>query len=186
MSSILKSISALFAVCLTIACNTMDFSEDITGTPQMPQPGTIPPPCGTGLGTSDQPYTVEDFLLGRNAAESSSCWIIGYVVGATYQSISNAEFNQETSYTTNILLAADSTCKKADQCIPIELKGTQMQKTFALPHNPSGFRQCAMFYGLPGKYFKKPGLRNTSSGVWLYGFDISSITPENWQTDSIP
>lgn len=165
------------------ACETMDFSEDEgddTHTESTNKPN------GTGKGTQELPLTVEDILYNRLPVDASSCWVIGYVVGATYQSMNNAEFRMSTSYTTNILLATDSTCTSAEYCIPVELKGTQMQKAFALPHNPSGFRQCAMFNGMPGKYFKKQGLRNAAKGTWLYGFDISNITPEDWQTDSIP
>lgn len=170
-------------VLLLAACQQTDFNLE----PEGGQSHTlVQRPCGTGHGTAEQPFTTEDILNGNAPQDTASCWVIGYVVGATYQSIQNAEFKQHTTYTTNILLASDSTCTDIEKCIPIELKGAKMQKAFALAHNPNGFRQCAMLQGTIGTYFRKTGLRHTTAGHWLHGFNLSHITPQEWQTDSIP
>lgn len=184
MSPFIKFSFISFALLFATSCNTIDFDAESHKNGQL-SGKHIQRPWGIGLGTPEQPYMVEDILHKNYPSHTPSCWIIGYVVGATYQNLKNAQFSKNTTYTTNILLASDSTCTHIEECIPIELKGTKMQASFALPHNPKGFRQCVMLNGTPGEYFKKTGLRNITGGEWFYGFDISEIVPDEWQTDTI-
>ena len=168
---------------LAAACEKYDFADD----GEDPDEADVARPVATGEGTATSPYTVEDMLETDFAATGEPCWVIGYVVGATYRTISNAEFSALTQYTANLLLSGDSLCTDYRECLPVELSSTSLQKKFALPYNPQGFRQCAMFYGLPGRYFNVNGLRNVSAGHWWYGFDLQLIhsTPEEWKDSTI-
>ena len=168
---------------LTSACEKYDFTDD-EGKGDAPE---VSRPIATGEGTAASPYTVREVLEADLTSTNGSCWVIGYVVGATYRAIANADFSASTSYTANILLAGDSTCTDCRKCLPIELSSTGLQKAFALPYNPQGFRQCATFYGRPARYFNVNGLRSISAGHWWYGLDIQQInpTPEEWRDTTI-
>ncbi|MCR4920842.1 MAG: DUF6359 domain-containing protein [Bacteroidaceae bacterium] len=173
-----------FALTLTAGCEKYDFTED--GTTRKEEED-FAPPTDAGKGTAEAPYTVEDLLSADLTKSGGACWVIGYVVGATYRTMNNAEFAPDANYSANVLLAGDSLCTSSQRCIPVELSSTSLQKKFALPHNPQGFRQCAMFYGKPARYFNVNGLRNISAGHWLWGFDIQQINPipEEWNDTTI-
>lgn len=163
---------------LAVSCEKVDLSKDEAAASDIEWSG---PPTGTGEGTAQKPYTVKDIQT-LSLAEAGQCWVIGYVVGATYRSLNEAMFTPTTSYTSNILLSGDSLCSDTRNCIPVELSSKKMQKSFALPQNPSGFRQCAVFHGTAARYFSKNGLRDIDAGHWLYGFDIQTVcpTPQVW------
>ena len=152
-----------------------DIPEDLTFT-------------GTGRGTPEAPFTVEDILDGNMMGEVDECWVIGYVVGATYSSMKNALFKPKTFYDTNILLSSDSTCQDVTYCIPVELTTKAMKEDFSLAANPERFHKCLLIKGWPALYFKVNGLRRASAGHWLGEFDIKSLLnePEEWNQDIIP
>ena len=164
---------------LAVACEKVDLTKEETTGGNVEWSG---PPIGTGEGTAQKPYTVEEIQT-LPMGETGQCWVIGYVVGATYRSMNEAMFTSATSYTSNILLSGDSLCEDIRNCIPVELNGKKMQKAFALPQNPAGFRQCAVFHGTAARYFSKNGLREIDAGHWLLGFDIQAIcpTPQEWE-----
>lgn len=174
-------IAAFLAAALS-ACQKYDFSEEAELSPDE----EWRMPVGTGEGTVLRPYTAEDIRSG-NFSSGEECWVIGYVVGAAYQSIANSEFSPSTTFTRNILLSSDSICTSYMSCLPVELSSTSLQKRFALPHNPQGFRQCLMLRGTPRTYYNKNGLRDIRTGHWMYHFDISSIhpRPQEWKRDTI-
>ena len=171
------------ALSLTAACEKYDFTDE----ERKEVKTEVARPIAIGEGTASSPYTVEDMLEGNLTGTDGSCWVIGYVVGATYRTISNAEFTASTSYTANVLLAGDSMCTDYRKCLPVELSSTSIKNKFALPHNPQGFRQCATFYGRPARYFNTNGLRNVSAGHWWYGLDIQLIDPhpQEWSDTTI-
>jgi hypothetical protein len=175
-------LTLLFALC---ACEKIDFSEETGSGEDVPENLTF---LGTGKGTLEAPFTVEDVLKGISEESSEGFWVIGYAVGATYSSIKNAELKAYTFYDSNILLAADSTCKDYQACIPVELNTKALKEQFALPSHPERYRQCLLIKGFPAMYFKVNGIRRPSTGHWLGRFDISSISaePEAWTQDTIP
>lgn len=158
--------------------------DDAPGSPGI---STKALPQGTGAGTEHCPYTVTDVLTGHVRADSGAVWVAGYAVGSTYRTLSAADFSPSTPYAGNVLLSADSLCRDASRCIPVELASTKWQTLLALPHNPQGYRQCLLVQGVPMTYYKHNGLRRVSAGRWLYGFDLGSVShdPEEWVIDSI-
>ncbi len=159
------------------ACEKYDFSD----AGQTESDEAWQRPTDTGQGTSTAPYTVEDILWYDHEGEDE-CWVIGYVVGATYRTMENIELTNETSYTRNILLASDTIGLTPWDVLPVELSTTALQKQFSLPYRPEGFHQCVMLQGRPLTYFNTNGLREIRTGHWLFGFNIRSIhpTPQEW------
>ena len=144
-------------------------------------------PLRSGEGTQESPLMVEQ-VIESDTLSARYYWVIGYVVGSTYRTMGNAVFEATTTYDSNILLASDSTCTSVDRCIPVELKSTKIRQIASLPSNPGLHRQCIMVQGQYGRYFSRPGLRETRSAYWLPGFDISSIVtaPIQWnERDSL-
>lgn len=178
----LAYLALLLALC---SCEKIDFSEEAEDTDDIPEDITI---LGTGKGTLEMPYTVGDIQKGVEIESNEGCWVIGYVVGATYSSIKNAEFKRFTMYDTNILLSSDSLCQDYEACIPVELKTKAMKEQFSLAANGDRFRKCLLIKGWPALYFKVPGLRNVTAGHWLGQSDIGagSGEPEPWTQDTIP
>lgn len=88
---------------LAVACEKVDLTKEETTGGNVEWSG---PPVGTGEGTAQKPYTVEEIQT-LPMGETGQCWVIGYVVGATYRSMNEAMFTSATSYTSNILLSAD-------------------------------------------------------------------------------
>jgi len=166
-------------------CQKLDFSETEEDVDDTPENLTF---IGTGEGTMEAPYTVGDILGGKTEKSTDGCWVIGYVVGATYSSIKNAQFDALTYYESNILLASDSMCQDYLECVPVELNTKAMKEKCGLPSNPERWRKCLLVKGTPGLYFKVNGLRRAAAGHWLGQFDIKSILsePEEWTLDTIP
>lgn len=171
------------AILLLASCQKtlLDDEPGSTGT------GSVALPQGTGAGTEQCPYSVTDLLQGRVPTDNGAVWVAGYAVGATYRTLSAADFSPTVPYAGNVLLSADSLCHDASLCIPVELASSKWQTLFGLPHNPQGYRQCLLVQGVPMTYYKHNGLRRVSAGRWLYGFDLGSVSrnPEEWDIDSI-
>lgn len=174
----------LAALCLFAACEKADFDED---TPDDTPPTAAAPPTSSGLGTQESPLTVEQVLRG-DTLPTQPLWLVGYAVGSTYRSMSNARFETVTTYATNLLLASDSLCTDAARCIPVELPTSAMQRELSLSQHPDCHRRCIMVCGTPGRYFSHNGLRNVSAGYWLPGFDLSTIVtaPSEWEEQETP
>ena len=143
-------------------------------------------PTSYGHGTQESPLIPEQIIKGENLP-TNSYWVIGYVVGSTYRFMSNAAFVAETENTSNILLSSDMNCENTENCIPIELSTSSIQKTLCLHHNSHLFRQCVMVLGQYGRYFSRNGLRNVQAGYWLPDFNLSTIktAPTEWQERNI-
>lgn len=174
-----RHLLTIMAIGMLSACQHMNFDDiDPEDTPSA---DAIEQPLHTGQGTLTAPYTVSDFL-GKDSL-SGTCWIIGYVVGSTYSTMSNALFTVPTEYKTNILLAADSICESTSLCVPVELKSNAMREGFNLVQNPDHLGDCILIYGTVGKYFSQPGLRSASQAKWFPGLDINSINPlpQDWK-----
>ena len=172
-----KAWFVILACCLTAGCEKFDPD------PEAHEETTEHlVPTSTGQGTQTSPYTVEQVIAG-DGMTGQTRWFIGYAVGSTYSTIKNAIFTAETSYTTNILLASDSTCKDASVCVPVELSSSSLQKAFSLHYNSKHFRQCILVNGRFGLYFRTNGIRDVQAGYWLPGFDLSTIktAPTEWQ-----
>ncbi len=168
---------------LLVSCQKLLLEEEEGG--QGNSVGTFPQ--GTGAGTEQFPFSVRDVMDGRAQAADGTVWVIGYAVGAAYRTLSTADFSPSVPYATNLLLSADSLCTDVARCIPVELSSSKSKAQFALPNNPSGYRQCVMLEGIPQTYYKENGLRKVSAGRWLYGFDLSNVSgdPQEWEVDSI-
>lgn len=140
---------------------------------------------GTGEGSAAYPFTVED-IRSMPLSASSPVWVIGYLVGTAPSSMSNATFLSESLNQTNILLSSDSLCTDTARCIPVELSSDKWRKALSLPTNTLHFRKCLLVQGIPSRYlYNRKGLRSVSAGLWLDGFDIASVAPQDWNTIEI-
>ena len=176
----------LLAALLAVAsCEKLDFSEEEVSGGDVPVTIDI---IGTGEGTMEKPYTVEDIQAGEMFGNTGESWVIGYVVGATYSSMKNATFGPYTYYSSNILLSSDSLCNDPAKCIPVELSSADVKRRFSLSENEKGFRKCLLVRGWPALYFKVNGLRSVSAGMWIQGYDLQGILRQNdgWDVDIYP
>lgn len=166
----------LLLVALLCACETVNLDEQ----PADAGGAVTGSPVSTGQGTEQSPYTVPQLLDGNLPA--GEVWVIGYAVGSTYKSMGNALFSVPTTYSANLLLAADSLCSSSAECLPVELSTTGIQNTLSLKMHPECFRHPVMVRGTVGKYFSQTGLRSVRQGCWVSLQDISSIdsSPHRW------
>ena len=134
---------------------------------------------GTGEGTRERPYTVTD-IRSSSLTTTEPVWVVGYMVGTAPRSMTNASFSIDADNQSNILLSSDSLCTDPGACIPVELSSSKNKSEFSLPSNKSHFRQCLLLKALPSQYLYGRGLRNISTGLWLDGFDIASVAPQEW------
>jgi len=135
--------------------------------------------AGTGEGTRTCPYTVTDIRSLPLSGEE--VWVIGYMVGTAPTSMNNASFSASATNQSNILLSSDSLCTDTARCIPVELSSSKWKKSLSLPMNVGHFRKCLLVKGIPSRYlYNRKGLRSISAGLWMDGFDISSVTPQEW------
>jgi len=174
-----RSLFAVLLPFLLCCCEKVDFGEENGALPSKIEEKK---PLSVGQGTQESPYTVGQVLQG--GLPTGLNWFVGYVVGSTYKTMANCLFEGETTYTSNILLSADSLCQSSEECIPVELKSTTLQKSLSLCYNSVHFRQCVMLQGRVGVYFRCNGIRELGAGYWLDGFDISFLpatSPIEWE-----
>ena len=134
---------------------------------------------GTGEGTAERPYTVKD-IRSKSLSGSEPVWTIGYMVGTAARSMSNALFIAEADNRSNILLSSDSLCNDTARCIPVELSSDKWKAAFSLPANVEHFRKCLIVKAVPSRYLNRKGLRSVSAGLWIDGFDLAAVTPNEW------
>ena len=176
---------AILLTCLIGGCEKVDLdadSQEKNGNNSQEQVV----PISYGLGTQESPLLASQVLSG-DGLSSSQYWVIGYVVGSTYQNMNNATFEAETTNVRNILLSMDYNCEDTKNCIPVELPTVGTQKALSLYHNNHLFRQCVMVLGQYGRYFNRNGIRNVQTGYWLPNFDLSNIkiAPTEWQEQNM-
>ena len=134
---------------------------------------------GTGDGTKTCPYTVQD--IRSSSLGNEEVWVIGYMVGTAPTSMNNATFSVNATNQSNILLSYDSLCSDTAHCIPVELSSSKWKKSLSLPMNVTHFRKCLLVKGIPSRYlYNRKGLRSISAGLWMDGFNISSVSPDEW------
>ena len=175
----LRKISTLLLALLMAACQQVVLTDDTDDSPTPDETEDFVSVVGTGLGSMRCPYTVTD-LCDTSLPGDEPVWVIGYVVGTARQAMSNAVFSPDAENQTNILLSPDSLCCSTDGCIPVELQSAKARTSFSVPTNRAHFRKCLLVKGLPSVYLNRKGLRGVSTGLWLDGFDISSVAPQNW------
>ncbi len=171
-----RALGLALALCLLSACEKVDVEAEKEN-PDVEQLR----PTSLGEGVQSSPYTVSQIIEGK-ATTGSTVWVIGYAVGSTYRTMSNALFTAETSYTSNILLANNSSCNATESCIAVELSTTAIQQALSLAYNPNHHRHCIMVCGQASRYFSQPGIRNVKDGYWLPNFDPSALnsSPTEW------
>jgi len=140
---------------------------------------------GTGEGTKAYPYTVAD-IRSSSLSSSEAVWVIGYMVGTARLSMGNAVFTADATNQSNILLSSDSLCNDTARCIPVELSSDKWRQSLSLPANAMHFRKCLLVKAIPSPYLHRKGLRSVSAGLWLDGFDISSVAPQEWDVIDMP
>lgn len=177
---LLRRRNSLLLLCLLFAaCQKVDLTvepEDEEKASASEEVGSI---IGTGEGSSRCPYTVTD-IRSLELSASDAVWVIGYMVGTAPRAMSNAVLSADADNQSNILLAADSLCTDPERCIPVELSSAKNKASFSLPKNTAHFRKCLLLKGIPSTYLYRKGLRSVSAGLWLDGFDISSVAPTEW------
>lgn len=134
---------------------------------------------GSGEGSRQRPYTVTDFLS-LDLSANDTVWVIGYMVGTARQTMNNAVFSIDATNQSNILLSADSLCTDVALCMPVKLATDKWKKDLSLPTNMQHFQKCLLVRGIPALYLKRKGLEKVLTGLWMDGFDISSIAPTEW------
>ena len=169
-------IGFFLALCLLGSCEKIDITDPEEETKEHIVPTSL------GLGTQNSPYTVEQIQSGELSQKVS--WFIGYVVGSTYNTMDHCIFEEETTYTSNILLSSNSTCDSIEECIPVELNSSTLKKALSLYYNSDKFRKCLIIKGRFGQYFRTNGIRDIREGYWLPNLDLSTLknaTPAEWQ-----
>lgn len=134
---------------------------------------------GTGEGTRQRPYTATD-ILALELTPNDTAWVIGYMVGTARTTMNNAIFSIDADNGSNILLSSDSLCTDISSCIPVRLSSDKWKSQLSLPTNKAHFRKCLLLRGIPATYLKRKGLEKVLTGLWLDGFDISSVAPTEW------
>ena len=178
---LLRKRNSLLPLCLLLACCQ---KIDLTESPEDNDTEQAVTIVGTGEGTSQCPYTVTD-INSMELSSSEAVWVIGYLVGTARLTMNNAVFTADAENQSNILLSFDSLCTDATLCIPVELSSAKWKESLSLPTNMKHFHQCLLVKAKPSTYLKRKGLRNVSEGLWLDGFDISSVAPTEWSTIKI-
>ena len=175
---------ALLCLVLLTCCQKIDLPVEPDNTGAAGNEEQAASIIGTGEGTKECPYTATD-IRSLELSNSEAVWVIGYMVGTARLSMSNAAFSIEADNQSNILLASDSLCCDTARCIPVELSTDKWRKSLSLPTNTSHFHKCLLVRGIPSTYLNRKGLRSVSAGLWLDGFDISSVAPQEWEHESI-
>ncbi len=143
---------------------------DSTATPDVPVDPT------PEKGTQENPYTVTEVIAlnpaSTTTAVASGVYVGGYIVGyiptsTTSSALSNAVFGAEEAATTNIVLAADSTCTDFSQCIGVQLPVGDVRNALSLALNPTNLGRNVLLKGDVMKYCGGPGLKNTAEYVFL-------------------
>lgn len=181
----LRKRNSLLALCLlALSCQKIDQTVAPESNPDDAATEQNVRIVGTGEGTRERPFTVTD-VQDQSLPADQAVWVVGYMVGTAYRSLSNATFTADATNQSNILLSADSLCSNAEDCIPVELSSAKAKADFSLPVNTIHHRKCLILRGTPSPYLNKKGLRKVSAGLWLDGFDVSSVAPEQWGTISL-
>ena len=177
---LLRKKNSLLLLCLLLACcQKVDLTVEPDDTKTANNSEEATAIVGTGEGTRQRPYTVTD-IRSLDFSGNEAVWVIGYLVGTARQTMNNAVFSIEADNQSNILLSADSLCNNATLCIPVELSSDKWKKNLSLPTNTMHFQKCLLLKAIPSTYLNRKGLRKVSEGLWMDGFDISSIAPEEW------
>ena len=177
---LLRKKNSIALLCLLLACcQKVDLTvePDEAGTANSSEEGTTV--IGTGEGTRQCPYTVTDIRTSE-LPTGEAVWVIGYIVGTARQAMSHAVFSIDADNQSNILLSSDSLCNDTSNCIPVELNTAKLKDNFSLPTNTNHFQKCLLLKGFPLMYLNRKGLRKVSAGLWMDGFDISSVAPQEW------
>ncbi len=161
------------------ACEHYDFEKKESSEEE----NHITSPSRTGAGTSDAPFTVSELIEGADTLIGKEVWVIGYAVGETYRSMSNATFTPPFQYTTNIILSHKQQCALSSQCIPVELSTKTMKDAIALSNHPEHYRHCIMISGRVQPYFSVTGLRSINAYCWLPHYIIESSSPTEWNEE---
>ena len=173
---------------MLVCCQEVDLAEyeqdsaDSNTADLQGKPVTV---YGTGEGTTECPYTVTD-IRSMSLSRNDSVWVIGYLVGTARTAMSHAVFSSDADNQSNILLSNDSLCTDTAHCIPIELYSDKWRRNLSLPTNTAHFRKCLLVKGVPSVYLHRKGLRSISAGLWLDGFDIASVAPQDWDSIELP
>jgi hypothetical protein len=180
-----KRNSLLLPLCLSFACcQKVDLTVEPDNANAANNSEQVVTIVGTGKGTMEYPYTVTDFLS-LDLSANDTVWVIGYMVGTARQTMNNAVFSSDATNQSNILLSADSLCTDAALCIPVKLATDKWKNELSLPSNTQHFRKCLLVRGIPALYLKRKGLEKVLAGLWMDGFDISSVAPQNWEVISL-
>ena len=185
---LLRKKNSIALLCLLLACcqevdlDTKPSDGNQAATSANGQSANV---VGTGQGTMEYPFTVND-IRSLSLSASEAVWVIGYMVGTARTAMSHAEFTSEAGNQSNILLSNDSLCTDTARCIPVELSSDKWKKALSLPTNLVHFRKCLLVKGIPSTYLRRKGLRNVSEGLWLDGFDIASVAPQDWDSIELP
>ncbi len=175
--------NSLLLLCLLFACcQKVDTTAEPDNADSADDSEQAVNVVGTGEGTMAYPYTVAD-IRSLSLSGSEAVWVVGYMVGTAPTSMNNATFNANADHQSNILLSFDSLCTDTAHCIPVELYSAKNKRNFSLPMNTTHFRKCLLVKGIPSRYlYNRKGLRNVSAGLWMDGFDIASVSPQEWGT----
>lgn len=170
--------NSLTLLCLLLlCCQKVDFDAEPAEEAETPEQYAAI--VGTGMGSSQFPYTVTD-IRSKELPASEPVWVIGYMVGTARQTMNNAVFRPDADNQSNILLASDSLCTDTTGCIPVELSQAKWKRLLSVPMNTEHFGKCLLVKAIPSTYLKRKGLQNVSAGLWMDGFDISTVAPTEW------
>lgn len=147
-------------------------------------------PLRVGEGTAEAPYTIRQARLHQQTSprsvEGETVWVIGYLVGETYQSLGNALFEPPFMHDSNILLADDSLCQSPLACMPVALSSKAQKQKWGLVVNPASHRQCVLLQGNLQTYLGTLGLAKVKQYRILPHYTIPDSSPQEWTEHTYP
>ena len=127
---------------------------------------------GGGSNDRDKRYSVMEFI---NGDFDEQIWVRGYIVGACYSNIRNANFDPPFEGTSAILLADRPGQRDLDSIIPIQLVSGFRRNIFNLVDNPENYGRVAEFFDYKQIYFNKPGMKGDIGSCILYDKDGKTV-----------
>ncbi|MCM1004877.1 MAG: DUF5689 domain-containing protein [Prevotella sp.] len=128
---------------------------------------TTEPDEPTGAGSKDEPYSVQYVM--NSTKDETGVWVEGYIVGwidgMTWSS--GAQFNNETTVKTNIILGPVADANSTATTIPCAVPAGSLRDVLSLGGDPNMYKKHVKVKGDITKYFGQRGVKNISEYVEL-------------------
>ncbi|MDE7126203.1 MAG: hypothetical protein K2O12_06990, partial [Muribaculaceae bacterium] len=121
--------------------------------------------AGSGDGSAESPFTVDQVLAGKTG---SGIWLTGYIVGWVKDlGMDSSEFNAEdVTIQTNIIIAASADETDYTKCVPVQLPAGELRSALNLKDNPANYKKQIALKGNIESYFRVQGLKSPTAYAW--------------------